>query len=405
MNFPLFIARRITLKSERSFSRLIVRIAIIGIALGLAAMIAALAVVSGFKTAIREKITGFGGSIQVSHLDVDKSYEKEAIAADVPFLKSLNAAAGFSYVQPIALKTGILAANRELEGIVLKGVGPNYAWKYLSECLISGRLPQYSDTAVSSEVLISEHTANILQLKAGDKLLMYFVENPLRKRKFTITGIYSTGVQDVDKLYIIGDINQVRKLNNWTTEQVGAFEIGIADFEQMALLAASVNDGLPEDLQAQSAAELYPDIFEWLSLLDVNGEVIVVLMLLVAGINMVSALLIMILERSNMIGLLKALGSTNTSIRSIFLYNAAYLIGIGMLIGNIAGIGLCWLQQHFHIIALDQQSYYMAYAPIQLDAMPILLLNIGTLTCCLLMLLIPSLLVSRISPIKAIRFN
>lgn len=405
MDLALFISRRITFKSKRSFSRLIVNIAIGGIALGLAVMIIAMGIVTGFKAEIQDKITGFGGHIQISHLDLNKSLEQQAIQTKYEVFNQFNASQGIKHIQAYAIKAGIISAHRNLEGVALKGVGADYDWTYLKNSLVAGTVPVFTDTAISTSILVSDYTANLLNLKLQDKLLMYFVEQPLRKRKFEIVGIYSSGVQELDKLYIIGDINQVRKLNNWTDQQVGGFELQLVDFDRMAERTQYVYEQLPEELIAQSAAELYPELFEWLSLLDVNSEVIIVLMLLVAGINMVSALLIMILERSNMIGMLKALGSSNRLIRSIFIYNATYLIGWGMIVGNIIGITLCWIQQQFHLIKLNQEAYYMAYAPVELKMQHILLLNGGTLVCCLLMLLIPSLLVSRISPIKAIRFK
>ncbi len=405
MSIALFIAKRITLQSKRSFSRLVIGIAVAGIALGVAVMIVSMAVVTGFKTEIQHKITGFAGHIQVAALQVTNTYESAPIDSVEGIKRFITESVAVKNVQPYACKAGIISANQEIEGVVLKGVDSSYNWQYIENQLTAGVVPRYSNDSASTKIVVSAFIANRLNVKLHDKLLMYFMDYPIRKRRFEVVGIYDFGVQELDKLFVIGDIQQVQKLNNWTNTQIGGFEIELHDVEQMAQQTSYINEYLPETLVAQSATELYPMLFEWMALLDVNSEVIIVLMLLVAGINMISALLIMILERTNMIGLLKALGCNNNTLRAIFLYNAAWLIGVGMLIGNVLGVGLCFLQQQYQLITLDQQSYYMAYAPIQLDVMHLLLLNLGTLVVCVLMLLLPSMLVARILPIKAIRFK
>ena len=253
--------------------------------------------------------------------------------------------------------------------------------------------------------MISKFTADRLNLKVGDDFLMYFIENSLRKRKFKITGIYNLGVEEVDKIFVIGDLDLIRSLNNWEPSQVGGYELMVNDFNKLDIIEEKVYEDLGMELKSYTVKEYYPAIFEWLSLLDVNTQVILILMMAVAVINMISALLIMILERTNMIGILKALGSSNWNIRKIFLYNAAYLIGLGLLSGNVLGIGLGLFQYYTHFFTLDQTSYYMSFVPVQLDFQDILLLNAGTLIISLMVLLIPSLLVTRITPLKAIRFK
>jgi lipoprotein-releasing system permease protein len=406
LNLPFFIAKRITFKSKRTFSKLIVRIAILGIMLGLAVMILSLAIVKGFKTEIREKVRGFSGDIQISKLNLNSSYENTPFSMSDEDRSKISKAKGIAFIQPFATKPGIINAGDQAEGVVLKGLDKSYNSQYFEDILVDGKFIDFSDSTKSkSQILISKFISDRLNLKVGDDFLMYFIENSLRKRKFEIVGIYNLGVEEVDEVFVIGDINLIRSLNNWDANQVGGYELRVDNFEDLDQIEARIYDDLSVDLKSYSIKQYYPAIFEWLSLLDVNTQVILILMIAVAVINMISALLIMILERTNMIGILKALGSSNWEIRKIFLYNASYLIGIGLLSGNILGIGLGLFQLNTHFFTLDQASYYMSFVPVQLDVQDILLLNAGTLIISLLVLLIPSLLVSRISPLKAIRFK
>lgn len=406
LNLPFFIAKRITFNSKRTFSKLIVRIAILGIMLGLAVMILSVAIVKGFKTEIREKVRGFSGDIQISKLNLNSSYENTPFSMSEDDRSKISTTEGIAFIQPFATKPGIINAGDQAEGVVLKGLDKSYNSQYFEDILVDGKFIDFSDpTKSKSQILISKFIADRLNLKVGDDFLMYFIENSLRKRKFEIVGIYNLGVEEVDEVFVIGDINLIRSLNNWRADQVGGYELRVDDFEELDQIEARVYDDLSVDLKSYSIKQYYPAIFEWLSLLDVNTQVILILMIAVAVINMISALLIMILERTNMIGILKALGSSNWEIRKIFLYNASYLIGIGLLSGNVLGIGLGLFQLNTHFFTLDQASYYMSFVPVQLDVQDILLLNAGTLVISLLVLLIPSLLVSRISPLKAIRFK
>jgi lipoprotein-releasing system permease protein len=383
-----------------------VRIAILGIMLGLAVMILSVAIVKGFKTEIREKVRGFSGDIQISKLNLNASYENTPFSLSDKDRSKISTTDGITFIQPFATKPGIINAGDQAEGVVLKGLDKSYNSQYFEDILVDGKFIDFSDSVKSkSQILISKFIADRLNLKVGDDFLMYFIENSLRKRKFEIVGIYNLGVEEVDEVFVIGDINLIRSLNNWSADQVGGYELRVDNFEELDQIEARVYDDLSVDLKSYSIKQYYPAIFEWLSLLDVNTQVILILMIAVAVINMISALLIMILERTNMIGILKALGSSNWEIRKIFLYNASYLIGIGLLSGNVLGIGLGLFQLNTHFFTLDQASYYMSFVPVQLDVQDILLLNAGTLIISLLVLLIPSLLVSRISPLKAIRFK
>ncbi|MDF3076706.1 MAG: hypothetical protein K0S09_595 [Sphingobacteriaceae bacterium] len=406
MNLPVFVARRITLKSERTFSKLSVRIAILGIMLGLAVMILSIAIMKGYKTEIREKIRGFAGDIIIRKYDLNASYENSPIRISADSIRKIKSIKGVEYLQPVADKPGIINANNEVEGVVLKGVDKTYNWEYFKTILVAGHVMDFSDsTKATRQILISQYTANRLRLKVGDDFLMYFVQEPLKKRKFEIVGIYDLGIEDIDKIYVIGDLSLVRRLNKWEGGEVGGYEVRIKDFNRLDALGAKVYDNLGLSLKSYTIREYYPNIFEWLSLLDTNVQVLIILMMAVAVINMISALLIIILERTNMIGIFKALGSNNWEIQKVFLYNAAYLIGFGLLLGNLLGIGLGVLEKTTHIFQLDPASYFISYVPVEFNLTDILLLNLGTLLVCLLVLLIPSMLVTRITPVKAIAFK
>ena len=307
---------------------------------------------------------------------------------------------------PFATKPGIIKTKDEIEGIVLKGVDKDYDWSFVQRNLVTGSLMDFKDTTASKkQLLITQLIADRLKLKVGDKILMYFVQEPLRWRQFVITGIFSTGIDDFDKTFVIGDLSIISRLNNWTPDEIGGYEIKIADFTRLHEASEKVDDALPSKLKALTVVDNYPTIFAWLALLDGNTKVVLVLMIMVAVINMISALLIMILERTAMIGMFKAMGASNWSIQKIFLFNSFYLIGLGMLFGNLFGFGLGFIQSKTHLLALDQASYYMNFVPVQFSWRDMLLLNAGTFIVCLLVMLVPSTLVTRINPVKAIRFK
>lgn len=405
LNLAFFIAKRLSFKAERTFSKLIVRIAILGITLGLCVMLLAIAIMKGFKTEIREKIRGFNGDIQVLKYDLNSSYENSSFNLEKQNLNKIKQLSNVAVVDAFATKPGIIKANDEVEGVVFKGVDSAYHWDNFNKVLIAGKVIDFTKPGHQQQILISELVAKKLNLKVGDNFLMYFIQESLRKRKFEIVGIYRTGVEEVDKIFVIGDMDLVRRLNKWDDNQVGGYELRIKDFNQLDATSYEVGDELPTQLKAVSVTTNFPSIFEWLSLLDINAQVVLVLMLMVAIINMISALLIIILERTHMIGLLKALGESNWGIRKIFLYNAVYLIGFGMLMGNIFGLGLGYIQQQTHFFKLDEASYYMSFIPVQFEWLDIILINIGTLVICLAVLIIPSMLVSKISPVKALSFK
>ena len=369
-------------------------------------MLLSIAIVKGFKTEIREKVRGFNGDIQYIKYDLNSSYENSPFVLNENILAETKNYKGITQVAPFATKPGIIKANDEVEGVVFKGVDQAYDWSYFDKVLTAGKTINFKDSTQSEkEIIISDFLAKRLNLKVGDDFLMYFIQESLRKRKFKIVGIYNTGVEEVDKTYIIGAISLIKKLNNWNENEVGGYEIRVVDFDQLNKYSANLSNLLPPQIKTVSVRDNYPIIFDWLSLLDVNAQVVLGLMLIVAVINMISALLIMILERTNMIGLLKALGETNWGIRKIFLYQALYLVGIGMLLGNTFGLGLGYFQLKTHFFKLDEASYYMKFIPVEFNFLDIVLINFGTLLICLLVLLVPSMLVSKISPIKAIAFK
>ncbi|MET3502535.1 lipoprotein-releasing system permease protein [Mucilaginibacter rubeus] len=382
------------------------RIAIIGIMLGLGVMILSLAIVKGFKHEIRNKVRGFAGDIRVVKFDLNNSYQSSSFPADNEFVKRALKSPFITHVMPVATKPGIVKANNEIEGVVLKGVDKNYDWSYFKKMMVAGEVISFADSVeAQKEIMISQTTADRLKLKVGDKLLMYFVEDDLRRRQFKIKGIFNIGVEEVDKTFVIGALSLINRLNNWKPNEIGQYELRVSDFEHINEAANALENVLPVKLKEYTIEEDYPTIFEWLNLLDVNSVVMLVLMVAVAVINMISALLIMILERTAMIGMLKAMGASNWAIRKIFLINASYLIGFGLLLGNLLGIGLGYFQMYTHFFQLDQASYYMTFVPVEFNIFDIVVLNIGTLIICLLVLIIPSTLVSRISPVKAIQFK
>jgi lipoprotein-releasing system permease protein len=406
MKTEQFIARRLIKGGPGSFSAPVIRIAIVSVALGLAVMIVAVAIVTGFQKQIRDKIIGFGSHIQIAKFDSNNSFEFEPISKNQAFYKKLEKTAGIKHIQVFATKAGIIKTSEQIQGVVFKGVGSDFDWSFFKDKLVEGKTFSTIDTAVGTYVIISKNLADLLKLKTGDPLRMYFIiDNMARARRFTVSGIYNTGLAEFDLKFIFGDIRQVQKLNGWSEDSVSGFDVYIDDFSQLDKMGKIVYKEAGYDLNARTIRELYPQMFDWLDLQDMNVIIILILMVLVSGMAMISTLLILILERTNMIGVLKALGARNLSIRRIFLYNAAYIIGKGLLYGNIAGITLCLLQKYFSFISLPQESYFMSVVPINLDIFHILLLNAGTMITCTLMLLLPSFVIARITPVKAIKFD
>jgi len=414
MNLPWFLAQRLIKgrKEGTSFSQPINVIAIIGISLGLAVMILAVAILTGFKKEIREKVVGFGSNIQIVNFDSNISFETVPIHEGQEFIPKIKNLTGVKHVQVFATKAGIIKTDEDIQGVVLKGVGSDFDWKYFSSNLVDGEIFTVSDTVRSDQVIISRQISDMLLLRTGDSFAMHFIQDPPRMRKFTVSGIYETSLEEFDKMYVFCDIHHIKRLNGWDDDQISGFEIYIENFDELEEMTAAVRDAigyriLPDEdrFKVTNIREKYPQIFDWLGFQDLNVIIIITLMLIVAGFNMISGLLILILEKTNMIGILKAIGSDDTTIRRVFIYQAAYLIGKGLIWGNLIGIGLALLQLKTGLVSLDPSSYYIKTVPVNLELFHIILLNAGSMAAIIIMLLVPSKLISRISPVKAIKYD
>jgi lipoprotein-releasing system permease protein len=414
MNLPYFIAQKLIMGRREgiSFSRPINIIAIVGIAVGLAVMILAVSILTGFKQQIREKIVGFGSHIQVLNYDSNISFETTPISTKLEFVPKIKTIPGIKHVEVFATKAGIIKTDENIQGVVLKGVGSDFDWNYFKSNMVAGSVFTVSDSVRTDKVIISKKISDMLKLKTGDSFAMHFIQDPPRMRKFTISGIYETSLEEFDKMYVFCDIGHIKRLNGWEDDQVSGLEIFIDNFNHLDMLTQTVWDTIgykisENDIKVKvtNIRARYRQIFDWLNFQDLNVIIIIVLMLIVAGFNMISGLLILILEKTNMIGVLKALGSDDKLIRRVFIYQAAYLIGKGLLWGNLIGIGLAFLQLKTGLATLDPSSYYIKTVPVNLDLIHIILLNAGTMAAIILMLLVPSQLVSRITPVKAIRYD
>lgn len=415
MNLELFIARKIRFNRNKEESKATppaVKIAIIGVALGLAVMILSVSVIIGFKKEVREKVIGFGSHIQISNFDNNISFETAPISVNDSLINSLANFPGIRHLELFATKPGIVKTQDDFQGIVFKGIDENFDWTFFQSNLKEGTLPVISKDSTTTDVLISRYLSNKLMIKPGDSFLTYFMQNTVRPRKFHITGIYDSGFADYDRFFIVGDIKQVRRINGWEEDQVSGIELLVTDYDKLDEISEelyfhliSQKDDQKSIYNTQSVKELNPSIFMWLDALDINVVVILVLLILVAGFTIISGLLIIILERTNMIGILKALGQRDSSIRKIFLYISFFLIGKGMVWGNIIGIGICLIQYFFRVIPLDQDVYYLDAVPIHLGIGTWVLINLGTLFISMLMMLAPSYIITKIEPSKSIKFE
>jgi lipoprotein-releasing system permease protein len=409
-----FIANRLIFEngSQKTVARPILRISVYGIALSLAVMIISICTITGFKGEIRRKLIGFGSHIQIINYDSNSSYETMPISRHQPFLPFIDSLPGIQHIQVFATKPGIMKSKNEIQGAVVKGIGSDFDWHFFRENLTEGESFEVNDSVPTNNVLISRYMARMLKLKPGDKFAMYFIDERPRNRVFTVSGIYQTSLVEFDKQFIIADIAHVQSLNNWEKDQITGFEILIDDYDKLDAMKESVfslagltfnPDG--SKLKVLSIRDIYPQIFDWLNLIDKNVWVLLGLMLLVSVFNMVSGLLIMILDRTAMIGILKSLGSGNSLIRNIFLYQAGYLMIKGLFWGNLLGVGLCLLQVRFKFITLNPESYFLDFVPINFNPWYIFLVNISVLIITLVILLLPSQLISRIDPAKTITYK
>lgn len=417
MNTELFISKRLFFDkaNKKLLSQRIIRIALAGIALGLTVMIISVSVVTGFKKEIRDKVIGFGSHIQLTNYDSNNSFETQPVSENQPFLESINKISGVKTIQVFATKPGMIKTDEYIEGIVFKGVNKNYDWTFFEKHLLEGKIPTINDSTRVKEILLSKATAKSLKLKLNDNVLLYFInKNEVipRMRNLKICGIYDTGFEEFDKRFILGDLKQIQRLNNWNKDEVTGFEININDFKNLDNIEQKVRnttlkfrDEDSEVLRTISITRLYPQLFDWLSILDMNVWIILILMVMVAAFNMISGLLVLILERASMIGVLKAMGSNSWNIRKIFIYLSVFLTGRGMLWGNVIGILIIIIQKLFHVIHLNPSSYYVPYVPMNFSLLHLILLNIGTIVITSIILIIPSWLISKISPDKSMRFD
>ena len=411
MNFELFIAKRIVVgkKYKSSISTPIIKIAITAIALGMTIMLIAVATAAGLQSKIRNKMAGFKGHVQIVNYDANNSdVSVTPIQKKQNFYPTFNNIDGIKKVQIFANKAGILRTETDFEGIIFKGVSQNYDWTFFREYLVKGRIPSFNASR-NREILISETLVNRLKINLNDTILATFIKSETSKlpsnRKYIVAGIYNTGFAQFDKNMMIGDIKEVQNLNNWSEDEIGGFEVILENFAEISIKGAQIYNEIDSTLNSKTIIEMYPSIFEWIQLFDNNVWFIIAIMILIAGINMITALLILILERTKTIGILKALGATNWSVRKIFLYSAVNLIVKGLLVGNAIALSFAFLQKQFSLISLDPATYYMNTVPINFDLTYILLLNIGTVVVCYLVLIVPSVIITKITAIKAISFE
>lgn len=404
-------------QQNRVISAPVVKIATGSIAIGMAVMILTITIVTGFKSEIRQRAIGFAGHIIVSAYTNNNSYEQEPIPVNADFRRKLAQNSTISHIQPFATKNAIIKTAFENQGIVLKGVDKDYKWDFISKYLAEGKTPDYGDSANTNKILVSKTIADKLGIKTGDKLLTYFIGKKKigdtlqnggyeqRVRKFEVCGIYQTGFADVDDHIVFAHLGQIQRLNYWKNDEAGGFEIELKDFSKLDEMTEWVNDEIGQGLEAKSIKGIYPTLFSWLDLLDSNAEIIIVLMIAVAVINMISALLILILERSNTIGILKALGANNALVQKIFLFQSARILSKGLLIGNVVGLLLAAVQLVFKIVSLNPSTYYVSFVPIEFYVPGLLGINLLTLLACLFMMLLPVIVISKITPAKTLRFK
>lgn len=410
MKLEYFIAKRlVTAKNYKSsISAPIIKIAIAAISIGMVMMMVSVATGMGLQQKIRQKVSAFNGHVIISNYDDNQSeVSVEPISIHQDFYPAFKSVDGISHIQAVATKAGIIRTENAFEGIVFKGVGKDYQWQNLQEYIIAGRIPNLRSN-LNPEVIISEYMANRLQLKVGDKFNTFFMKEEGKLpnlRNFKIVGIYNSGFQEFDATYIIGDIRHLQRINKWQNDEVGAFEVFLDDFSKIKEKGEEIYNEIPPTYNSITIEEKYFNIFEWLKLFDFNIIVILIIMIVVATINMVVALLVLILERTQMIGILKAIGANNWTIRKIFLYNAGHLILRGLFWGNLVGLGVLFIQKYFGVIKLNPENYYVTEAPVSFSIPYIVALNVGTILVCLFVLLIPSYIITKISPVKAIRFD
>ena len=404
MNISRYISSKIGGTGSDSFTSSVTKIAIISIAVGLAIMIVSFAILQGFRNEIQRKIFSFGAHLQISKYDTNNSFEGKPISTTA-VVRNLRGIPGIQHYQPYAFKTAIIKTDEEVYGVVLKGVDKNYDFRPMQPNLVAGQAITFADTAASNDIMLSSQVAAKLRIKLGDKLTFFFIQNPPRARKFTVKGIFKTGLEEFDQVYVLADMQHIRDLNKWSDTVVTGYEIMLQDFTQIDTVANTVFERMNYDLQLEKVTDQYAQLFDWMKLLNQNVIIFLVLIIFVATFNMVSSVFIMILERTNMIGLLKAVGATDAQIRQIFFYKGLQLTLRGLIYGNIIGLGFCAFQYFTKAIPLDPENYYMDTVPIAWNFGVVLILNLVTLLLTMLAILVPTYLIAKIKPVAAIKFD
>jgi lipoprotein-releasing system permease protein len=405
LNLYYFISKRIYKARKGSFSSVVAVIATCSIMLGIAVMIISFSILEGFKHKIQNKIFSFGSHMQVTKYDLHKSYEESPLSINTELFRHPEKIPEIIHIQVYSMKPGLLKTKEEVMGVVMKGIGRDFDLDRFRQNIVEGSFIKFNDSTYSQDILISRKIADKMLLKTGDSLLMFFVQYPPRFKKLAIKGLYETGLEELDDQVILGDIRLNQNLNNWDDTLVGGYEIYIKDFSKLDEVSQKVFEMMDYDMQLEKISDKYLQIFDWLTLLRRNVRIFLVLILCVACFNMISTIFIMIMERTNMIGLLKALGARNDQVHAIFIYNGLSIILKGMLFGNMIGLGFCALQYYFKLIPLDAENYYMSSVPIEWNWLTILSLNLLIFVLISLVLVIPVFIISKISPIKAIKFN
>ncbi|MDR1339451.1 MAG: ABC transporter permease [Prevotellaceae bacterium] len=410
MNTELFIAGKLSFSRDNKPMKVMTRIAVFSVALSIAVMIVAASVLAGFKIQLKEKISGFNSHLRIANLDSNYSFDTPPIRNDYGFYSSISALPEVKHIQQYAYKGGIIRASSDIQGIVLKGAGTDFDWSFFEQYMVDGKIFSVDTPSASDSVIISESLSRLLNLKTGDSFEMYFIQEPVRVRRFTISGLYNTYFEEMDRTYVICDIRHIRRLNRWDDRQISGMEIMLHNPDDMDRAYRKIDDiagYLTFDdgsrLEVTTLRNAFPEIFNWLAILDMNVIIILIIMAVVAGFNMISGLLIMLLEKISMIGILKSMGMTDFSIRKIFLYRSSMIALRGLLYGNILGLSLCILQQRFGIIHIDPQNYFFSTAPVNINWLNVILLNVCSFAFISLTQIIPTMLIARISPDKTMR--
>lgn len=410
MNLPIFIARRIAFNRQRSFSRFIIRLATAATVISVASMIVAMAFTNGFQYAISQKIFSFFGHIRVQHFEPGKvSFAEELpIQKNDTVLQILHQNPDIKTVQAFATKNAILKTSGSMEGVLFKGVQQDYDFSNLHKFLKHGHWINYPKDGYSNEITLSDYTASQLNIYLNDPVIIFFIQSdgsPPRARKLTVTGIFKTGIEEYDKLIALGDIRLIQRLNNWKPEEIGGYEIFLKDYHKIDSVNEAIFYDLPQLWNSRTIREINPNIFDWLNLQDQTIIIVLVIMTVVAILNLITCLIILVLERTRMTGILKALGASDGTVQKVFLYQATIIAVTGIVLGNIAGLGFCWLQQRYGLISLPEDMYYISKAEARVIWWQVVLVDAGTFITCFLVLIIPTFIVRNVQPVKAIQFR